>query len=1494
MTNQAQTNSGKLYLHYSFVFDVEGTASDAPVCSSERTGLSSFASNDEAERTPLRICRGFDDNQNGCTINSNLGCTFTATSKCYWDQDPEYLGDPTLSNTKVDDDEIDFGGMDETGGSSGADPSVSVSAQLDLSMIQEITLYSGRLPQSGQSSIEVQGIECGIQSYLHCDGSAESAICNLDITKYWDIDNVDSNKKDLDAITVEGTTGSVVLEKHWIPPTFGSWGYLGGEAWSAALQQILDTQLTSNKLNFGDMNLEVPSANDVADGMLKMLGRGKPAEPSAVEVFAQRVLAINVMALHFTMHFGYGHHQWIFPGSGCLVEITKGAQPFPVFFEVPGMSLSSIGLGHFLVGDASKNPDLTGVIAKWSATNNQAGLHVCRMKNIGRCNADVDMSNGVQLAAGGALYVVDVLKVDHGSGCTESSSVMSSGEGDPGIHAVWNGLDVMGRDDLCEEACVRYKWYGFSTDGKCRCRDEDVAASGNATVSGTASQNRYYKGCLALPSTGTYDVGKLTRTSCPAECLKLGHVAYAWSTVKQCHCIPTSLLDTWPGIGVELGEAGCVDIWFNPMGTLPSRRRMQGTTNLAELAPVWDTFAKIDCDYVKWSGESKSVMAYDVCYGTPRKGTQFRCSAGEPVIMKYASAMDCLKGHNPTEHVPTTISATVVMECSFGKHCSSEAFHSIPPEQIALGTPSKPTGSIRDCNYLESDSEAEGPNLFWLFDKCYHDTFDPSYKAFKYTCTPADETWSRLEYTTASDCYSGASAANTVVGGPSSDIFIDRAYCSTGQPHCTADDFLGATAIPQEVGHLAPTLLHCSYIETYVTAAMVLFQTYRSVNHPSCSGTAGHQSNTEWCNADGVAGTTAFSTLAECCDTSSADLQGMHSTVYDYYHVSGTVGVPTKIHHCAASQSACVAADFVDLPMDASAGALMPDNCADQEASVSPPGESQTGGTDTTPPPPSPVVHTIGFPKLKQSVIPNYGGKSDIWIKVGPAVTAIVANLEYPLYFFTAKKFKTFNQWTAGPPQTQFASHRNTAYFKGRYAQIGNRGFIIRSMTTITLRGSELTALTDGQWLCITCMSGRGLASLGYASVLYYVVPDAITELYISQIAGDTTLPFDVSTKSRTEMVSALETSFNGIKQSNTFQGMYLRKNSMFTSVSTRKCWLFGKKPESLGSVTESVKIPPFGTKETMEEAQDSDSKFSAVISMKDIKVIPFEYKDGFNLEFIPTVGISYDLGIVPVSMDLNFYKMTYFVPGEPCNTVYSPPESGVNRPACCGYEGPEFCICFEVECIEKCKGRGGGTFQCDPENEETTGTQCQCRVSEGLAKIIFYCILGGMALIVLACFGLTFYCGYRYLGRRWARNDANGANQNANGPPAAGIPPPPPIPQNLPPPPPIPQQANLPQNGPQAVSEWDGIPVAANADGTWDDYPDLPPMPTAEEMAEYDRQYDEEIRKAHDRLRNLPPVPEGYFEQFPDMTLSPEKIARLKRKYGDGSVLDDTPRDYF
>ena len=164
---QATSIEGDLYLHYSFIFDVNGEAADSPVCSSKQGELDSFGTLGDAEKTPLLICRGISD-ETTCNNNAETySCAWSAvTELCYWVKDPVFI---SLSAGEDDLDLSGFNDMDDTGSGGGAD--VQVSVGLDLSMFNEIVLHSGRIPE-GPSDLKVVGIECGLQTYLHSAGDA--------------------------------------------------------------------------------------------------------------------------------------------------------------------------------------------------------------------------------------------------------------------------------------------------------------------------------------------------------------------------------------------------------------------------------------------------------------------------------------------------------------------------------------------------------------------------------------------------------------------------------------------------------------------------------------------------------------------------------------------------------------------------------------------------------------------------------------------------------------------------------------------------------------------------------------------------------------------------------------------------------------------------------------------------------------------------------------------------------------------------------------------------------------------------------------------------------------------------------------------------------------------------------------------------------------------------------------------------------------------------
>ena len=141
--------TGQLFLHYSIVLDTKETKkSQSSVCSSAQTGLSAFTSIDESERTPEAICKEFVG-ESLCTEEEDTwSCQWIPSAEssivnhCYYKDDP----DKPEAAPGGQDPNLNFDDMDEAGSGASAEANVEMSHGIDLSMLDDIVLFSGRLP----------------------------------------------------------------------------------------------------------------------------------------------------------------------------------------------------------------------------------------------------------------------------------------------------------------------------------------------------------------------------------------------------------------------------------------------------------------------------------------------------------------------------------------------------------------------------------------------------------------------------------------------------------------------------------------------------------------------------------------------------------------------------------------------------------------------------------------------------------------------------------------------------------------------------------------------------------------------------------------------------------------------------------------------------------------------------------------------------------------------------------------------------------------------------------------------------------------------------------------------------------------------------------------------------------------------------------------------------------------------------------------------------
>eukprot|EP01083_Nonionella_stella_P093415 261793_1 len=113
----------------------------------------------------------------------------------------------------------------------------------------------------------------------------------------------------------------------------------------------------------------------------------------------------------------------------------------------------------------------------------------------------------------------------------------------------------------------------------------------------------------------------------------------------------------------------------------------------------------------------------------------------------------------------------------------------------------------------------------------------------------------------------------------------------------------------------------------------------------------------------------------------------------------------------------------------------------------------------------------------------------------------------------------------------------------------------------------------------------------------------------------------------------------------------------------------------------------------------------------------------------------------IPVESSILWPSQSHEVPSSPCNSVYNPPSNGNNRQSCCGYDGPGFCVCNEVQCIQKCKISGGvKAFTCDENNKETTIPACECWISDGQKTVLLWTLISVSIIFFIATMGLLWW----------------------------------------------------------------------------------------------------------------------------------------------------------
>ena len=483
INSNPQIINGDLYIHYSIIFDANGIPKESQsLCSDSQGTLSSFKSLDDQQRTPLIQCPTLNTDKLCNNNGPQWQCIWKQNENiCLWENDPN--NDNNNNNHNNDNNDLTaFNNLNQA--DNHKQDKIDVNVGIDLSILSEIVLYSGRFPNPPQKPIKIDAIECALKLYINTENNNEY---HVNTEKYWDpTTNSDTTQANND--------NNKLMENSWFSDVIGSFGYGPASSFKDEIDEILNLLKTDNNKIFGGIQLDFKKELDVIKSLTNIIGK-KEKTPSKSDKINQQLKTAMVMSMQKTLNFGFKNDNYLLSNSHCIVKIENidNNKPQSIYFSNFYQYFNSLGLGEFHIhipnANNPKNKQLTKIRLKLKRQNESSlfksnkcilnigdGIKILETNNtISEIETDIDL-----ISSNSKIIINEEIdNIDQYLGCfalydgdldLPINDYKDNEKNDREPHLYHNDDKTNSNLGLCQERCYQYKYFVLKYN-RCYCSD---------------------------------------------------------------------------------------------------------------------------------------------------------------------------------------------------------------------------------------------------------------------------------------------------------------------------------------------------------------------------------------------------------------------------------------------------------------------------------------------------------------------------------------------------------------------------------------------------------------------------------------------------------------------------------------------------------------------------------------------------------------------------------------------------------------------------------------------------------------------------------------------------------------------------------------------------------------------------------------------------------------------------------------------------------------